>query len=285
MYVWNPGPVTGSSITVSPSITTTYTVTGTDTTSGCADTVSVLVVVHPNPVLTVNTDSICSGNCSNLLAVATNGTPTYTYLWTPSSGLSNPNIPNPVACNTVTTCYTVTVTDANNCMDVQSSCQFVNPAPAVVASGSDLTPCADDANVMLTGNPSGGTFSGTSVTGSQFDPSIGAGTYQIIYNYTDASGCLGSDTVAVLVDQCVGVADHSAAGAFDVFPNPFGGELIINLSEAAHVRMFNNLGQVVFEQEMNAGRNDINAEEFARGVYTLEVTTVNGTATVKVVRQ
>ncbi len=58
-YLWNPGAMTGSSVTVSPSSTTTYTVTGTG--ALCSDMATVQVVVMP--VYTVNNpQTICNGD-------------------------------------------------------------------------------------------------------------------------------------------------------------------------------------------------------------------------------
>jgi hypothetical protein len=53
-YIWQPGSLTGTSVTVSPAITTTYTVTGTNA-SGCTNTSTRLVTVSPcgNSQLTV----------------------------------------------------------------------------------------------------------------------------------------------------------------------------------------------------------------------------------------
>ncbi len=65
--------------------------------------------------LTVNAGpdvtTCCPSNGTQLNAIASGGTPSYTYSWSPAAGLSNPNIANPV-CNTTGT-YTVTVTDAS----------------------------------------------------------------------------------------------------------------------------------------------------------------------------
>ncbi|MGD9494137.1 MAG: hypothetical protein AB7V36_12360, partial [Bacteroidales bacterium] len=49
-YVWNPGGLTGSPVTVSPTATTTYTVTGT-TPAGCTGTATVQVTVNQPPVI------------------------------------------------------------------------------------------------------------------------------------------------------------------------------------------------------------------------------------------
>ena len=48
----------------------------------------------------------------NVQLTATGGV---SYVWTPVTGLNNPNIPNPLATPLINTDYIVTVTDANNC--------------------------------------------------------------------------------------------------------------------------------------------------------------------------
>lgn len=286
-YIWMPGPISGSTITVSPTVTTTYTVAGTDSTTGCVDTVSLQVVVYPNPILTVTSDSACSGNCSNLLAVGSGGTAPYTYSWTPSAGLSNPNIPNPVACNTVTTCYTVMVTDANSCMDVQSSCQFVSPLPTVAITGP-TNACVTDGQQILFSQPASATFSGPGMTNNLFSPSTaGVGTHVIYLTYTDPNtGCTGVDSMSIVVSPCVGIADNNVNDGIDVYPNPFSDAITLTLSAAtSNVRIMNSVGQVVYEQELNAGRNDIVTSQLTAGVYFLEVTSAAGTSVIKVVKQ
>ena len=51
----------------------------------------------------------------NLTSSASGGTPGYTYSWSPSTGLNNAAIANPVASPLVTTIYTLTVTDSKGC--------------------------------------------------------------------------------------------------------------------------------------------------------------------------
>lgn len=97
--------------TVGPAQSGTYTVTVT-TTGGCTSSASVDVVVSPRPIVSTSGDiDICEGSSTTLNA--SGGT---TYLWSPATGLSDPNIANPVATPTATTVYTVTVTsDSSPC--------------------------------------------------------------------------------------------------------------------------------------------------------------------------
>jgi len=127
-----------------------------------------------------------------------------TYSWQPTTGLDNPNIAQPTVTLTnpgatpTSTNYTVTITDIldANCTDSDEVTVTVNPLP-VVSAGNYGTVCESAANIELIGTPVGGTFSGTSVTGTSFNPS--AGTQTISYDYTDVNGCSNSSNVVITV--------------------------------------------------------------------------------------
>jgi Flp pilus assembly protein TadG len=66
----------------------------------------------------------------------------------------------------------------------------VNYPPVLSITGLDASYCITSGPVTLNGNPSGGTFSGTAVTGNTFNPGqAGAGLFTITYHYTDTLGC------------------------------------------------------------------------------------------------
>jgi phosphatidylethanolamine-binding protein (PEBP) family uncharacterized protein len=73
-----------------------------------------------------NDVAICKGSSTTL-----NGSGGGTYSWSPTGGLSNPNIANPVATPTATTTYTLTVTNGG-CVSTDDVLVTVNPYPAVV---------------------------------------------------------------------------------------------------------------------------------------------------------
>jgi len=104
-YLWTPGGSTGASITVSPSVTSTYTVTVTDGTTGCIGSGSGTVYIVGPPI--VNSVSTCPGVSAMLTAKTYANNPT--YLWSPGGETNASIIVNPAA----TTTYTVTVTDGN----------------------------------------------------------------------------------------------------------------------------------------------------------------------------
>jgi len=62
-----------------------------------------------------NDEIIMVNGSAELNGTATGGTPAYIFSWEPETGLSNPNIANPLASPETTTIYTLTVTDYNGC--------------------------------------------------------------------------------------------------------------------------------------------------------------------------
>ena len=118
-YSWTTNPptsvLTGQSINVCPTQTTTYTVLVKDA-LGCTKTASHTVNVCKK--LTVNAGpgtTICLGGNVTLNAAASGGAGGYTYSWSPAGGLSSTTVANPTASPALTTTYTVTVTDAAGC--------------------------------------------------------------------------------------------------------------------------------------------------------------------------
>ena len=61
--------------------------------------------------------------------------------------------------------------------------------------------CLNTTQFNLTGgSPSGGVYSGTGVSGSQFSPLVtGTGSFLLTYNYTDSHGCSDDDTSVITV--------------------------------------------------------------------------------------
>lgn len=271
-YTWSGGLSDGIAFT--PSVTNNYTVTGTDA-NGCTNYAMVTVEVLPLPSVVAGASDtvVCEGDL-----VTFNGSGASSYTWD-NSALDNV----PVAV-TASAMYHVTGTDLYGCVNWDSISIIVNTLPSVAMSGPGMA-CDMDAAFTLVGTPSGGTFSGPGVTGNQFDPSVAtAGTHTLMYAYTDSlTGCVGYDSISVVVDLCLGISGNGANG-INVMPNPFSTELNFNLTETTNVRIYNSLGQMVFEQEFNAGRGEIITSEFTNGVYFMEFTSANVKSTSRVVK-
>jgi len=136
-YNWSPNTgLNNTSIanpTANPTTTTTYTVTVTDANNDTA-TDSVTVLVNPELIANAGEDRAINKGESTTIGgspTASGGTPPYEYRWTPSTGLNNPNIANPVASpdKPGIYIYTVTVANAIECQDSDSVTVFVDGDP------------------------------------------------------------------------------------------------------------------------------------------------------------
>ena len=184
-YVWGGGLGTANPLTVTPNVTTTYTVTG--NTLGCVGTDSVTVTVITNLTvnITASQSSICSGNSTTLTASgATN------YTWSGGLGTSNPLLVSP----TITTLYTVTGT-TSGCVGTDSitvtvkNNPIVNVDPVSVCKGVTAILTATGANSYIWN------------TGSSGNPLVLTPSATAIFSVTgtDLNGCTGSDTALLTV--------------------------------------------------------------------------------------
>jgi hypothetical protein len=110
---WFPGGQTTNSITVSPSITTKYFVSGNGS-NGCPgqDSIQIFVLPKLNFNSTPTQTNLCVGNT---VQINTNSGGASVFSWTPTNGLSASNIANPIASPTVSTTYFLNITDTNGC--------------------------------------------------------------------------------------------------------------------------------------------------------------------------
>jgi N-acetylneuraminic acid mutarotase len=125
-YTWNTGATT-TSIAISPSVTTVYTVTGTDI-NGCVSSKTKTLTVNALPSLTVagSDITICKGNAS---IVTVSGANTYTW----NTGSTNASF---IASPTVTTIYTVTGRNSTTgCTSVKVTTLTVQ-SPTVTIAGT-----------------------------------------------------------------------------------------------------------------------------------------------------
>jgi gliding motility-associated-like protein len=242
-----------------PNISGIYTLTVTDL-NNCSNTDTTLVVVHPNPVVTVNSPSICLGEFAILVPMGAQ-----TFNWAPSPDLtSTTGSPDTTAAITTTSSYTVTGTDGNGCSSTVVSVVTVNPLPVVTVNsanycaGSNTTLNASGAGPggTYTWSPSGGLSSnnGASVVASP----VVSTTY--IVTGIDANGCKAG-----------------ASSGVHVFPVP---NLVVSPPTATGCEplcvSFSNTGTSTGNYHWNFGDNKTDNTSapthcFSQGAYTVNV--------------
>jgi gliding motility-associated-like protein len=204
-YSWSPALTlnssTGDNVIATPSVTTTYTVTGTDS-LGCTSkgTDSVIVTAAPPLIIHPQSPSVCLGQHITL-SVTVNGSG---YAWSPASTLISSTGDNVVATPSVTTTYTVTGIDSLGCNDSARVVLAVNPLPLITIVPPDSAICHGYSVRLTAGgastyqwNPATGLNSATNSTVIA-NPSVTT-IYRV--NGTDSLGCIDSTNITITVIQ------------------------------------------------------------------------------------
>ncbi len=195
-FLWNTGE-TASSITVSPTASTDYTVTVTE--NGCSASQTVTVTVHPLPAADAGPDAYF---CEGTAGAALNGSGGVAFDWSPVAGLNDPAIANPLVAPASPQVYTLTVTDANGCTGTDQVEVFPALAPAVALSSSSPVCTDEELELMESGNQAvqwdwtgPGGFSSNEQNPVLSYANVQAGAYSVVVS--DANGCTATASLDV----------------------------------------------------------------------------------------
>jgi len=200
-YGWAPGgglsATAGTSVTANPAITTVYTITGTDI-NNCVKTATSTVTVNSLPTITAASATICAGSSTTLTAGGAN-----TYTWSPGAGLSattgNSVTANPV----ITTPYTITGTDLNNCVSTTTSTVTVNPLPTVTVNSATICLGQQTATLTAGGANTYAWASGTGLSATVGTTVTATPVTTTVYTITgtDVNNCVKTATSTVTVNS------------------------------------------------------------------------------------
>ena len=262
-YSWDNGAGAGSSVTVAPTTTTTYTVTGTDL-NGCVGETQVTVTVVSAPVITASADlDLCQGSSATLTAIGAS-----TYVWNNGAGSGSSVTVSPNG----TTTYIVTGTDGNGCQGTDEVVVTVFPLPSVNISPAAIdTICINNSQpISLVGSPTGGTFTGPGVSGNIFTPATaGVGVHTISYSYTDANGCVGTNSVLAVVQECLDLEENLLNDVV-LSPNPNDGNFtILGLDIHSEYSILDAAGRLVLKGVASSSAEGVQLTNLQAGSYYL----------------
>ncbi|MFN0201111.1 MAG: S8 family serine peptidase [Bacteroidia bacterium] len=252
-YSWYfPGGTPSSSVAMSPIIN--YPSAGTyaanlfvtNTIGNAQNTQNVVVAYNVTPNVNAGVDV---NGCFNTTAQlnATVNLPNCTYTWTPSNGLSNALILNPVATLTTSTSYTFKAVTAAGCSSTDGVYVNVFSNPTTYAGADQTIAAGDSAQLQALGantytwSPSTG-LSNSTVANPKASPSV---TTDYTVTGTNSDGCAKTDIVKVTVTGSIGIdaAFATMATLSPIQPNPIAEEASIK----AEIRQAGNLQLEVYD--------------------------------------
>jgi gliding motility-associated-like protein len=213
-YNWMPTGTSGNTLSVIPTGNTTYSVTGTNTLTGCTSTITtadVTVNQLPTVAASANPGTTCTSGTVNLNTT----TAATSYTWTLGNGIDitnqNQSIPSfpAITLSSVTYIYTVTVTSADNCLSIPATATLnIIDLPNADFDLSDLSICQNDNGTISINAPQ---------TGVNYDWNINGQTITNTNPLTvpaTVSSAAGIYTVSVIAG--VGSCTNTAANTLTV---------------------------------------------------------------------
>lgn len=202
-YSWTPAAglscTSCASPTASPASTATYIVTGTSA-AGCSDTAQITVHVNSAPVVSATSDKalICAGETVQMQA-----TGAQSYIWTPATGLSCSNCPNPTVAPSATTTYIVTGFNSGGCTDTAMVAVTVEQLPQVSAGLNQSICKGSSAQLQAAGATSYSWSPAIDLSCSACPDPVASPLTTTIYTLTgtSAGGCVNTSQVTVQVND------------------------------------------------------------------------------------
>ncbi len=164
-----------------------YVGVGNDFVSGCEEEFFFSVEVPTPPVIDIQQSAtqICQYQSVQLNAIAYPTNAVYFYSWSPTAGLDDPYISNPVATPLETTTYTVTVTTPTECA-TNTADVTIDVLDGIITL-FEATP--DETQFCLGGEIELETDVQTEAISDNFDPGISWGVWDAIDNGTEDDVC------------------------------------------------------------------------------------------------
>ncbi len=315
-YLWSTGEITKTKATSVLTANTTYSVTVTNTATGCSTLQSVEVAVTQNIVPAfADVAPICSGttlaalpttslnNVAGTWAPALNNTATTTYTFTPT----------PVAgqCLVTITLTIVVTPSTTNTTTVSAVGNYIWPVNGETLSTTligyefpngncnteilnlTITPATititnDNGVLNAVTNAPNATYQWYNCiseqniagqTSTTFTPTQ-SGSYNVTIRINGIlSGSAGCFNYNLLANNT-----FSEIAGLDLYPNPSTGIFNLKLPQDLQIEIYNNLGQLLSSEKMFSGSNVINIADKAAGVYFLKANDGNNMSTFKIIK-
>jgi gliding motility-associated-like protein len=183
----------------------------------CSDTDQVSITELPaDPIDAIGDTAVCQGTGVQLNVVG--ATASSTYSWSPSLGLSNAGIVNPIATPSASEWFVVTVMSPNGCIGVDSVLVTIYNVPVPSFTMADV--CLNEASTFTnTSTVAGSVISSTSWNFGDASATVATpianhtyatdGSYEVVLTVTSAQGCVDSISQTTVIYP-LPIADFTA---------------------------------------------------------------------------
>lgn len=267
-FTWIPGNFTGSGLIVSPTVSATYTVKGSNGT--CVNTSTILVTVDPDYTLTLaaSNTNICAGTSVTLTAGGANS-----YSFTGGS-TANPLVITPQTSST----YTVDGSN-NTCVKHKTITVNVSPQFDIYVTSADSSICVGQTTSIYSSGAINFSIYPGNLTGNQVSVSPIVGTTYTIVG-SNSTPCLADTAIFIDAKNCfdTGIESPNVISATSIYPNPFSSQFTIETANSASnlsVKIYNTLGSLVYSKKLTGTTNTIQTKDWARGVYLVTLESQN----------
>ena len=262
-YSWSP---TGGTYTTAINLSAgNYTCAVYNGTLGCT-TLQTVTITQPTSITAIasQTNVSCNGSTNGSASViASGGTGSYTYSWSPTGGNSN------TATNLSSGTYTCLIKDANNCTRnqlftiTQSTTSNINNTTNLVAG----TLSSNQYNATYQWiNCGTGNSNVSGATTQTFAPVIN-GSYAVIINY---NGCTATSSCTTISN--VGIEEYQLANQVPVSPNPSTSQFNFSgLVGENTIQITDITGRALLTEKTNTENHTIKLNA-AQGIYFYKIT-------------
>ena len=279
-YLWSTN-ATSQSITVSPSVTTDYSVTV--TTGLCSDADTVTVVVNPLPLqpnIPIGPSDLCINSPNSYYTTLAPNALTCQWFIKPSNAgqiTSNNNTATIDWNNSFYGNAQLSVLGLNLCGhgDTSNSLNIEIHLLPFVDLGKDTTICKTQIIILDAGSGFASYLWSTGDTTQSItvDSIMGSGTYSV--TVTDSFSCTNSDNLLITFDPCIGFSELTQKHEIKIYPNPSEGIFIIETSDIKdyiNVSVFSIQGKgIIKENVFSDNKIKLDLSNHPKGVYFIRL--------------
>jgi hypothetical protein len=143
--------------------------------------------------------------------------------------------------------------------------------PNVIASSNASLICTGQTATLTASGANTYTWS-SSATGSNISISPTVTTNYTVTS-TDANGCKNDAIITQSVSLCTNLisSPHKIESGILIYPNPNTGNFTIKLNSPSQIKIYNSLGQIIYDRNQNELRSEISISNYSNGIYLIQI--------------